>query len=62
MIGCEELIATTPEEFVKYAISLAQEPERVAALKSKVLANISRAYQDLDCIKGLEDTLITWTS
>ena len=62
MIGCEELIATTPEEFVKYAISLAQEPERVAALKSKISTNISKAYQDLDCIKGLEHTLITWTS
>ncbi len=61
-IECGELVVTTPDEFVNQAITLARTPELVQTLKAKVVANISNAYRDLACIKGLEDTLITWTS
>ena len=61
-IECGELVVTTPDEFVNQAITLARTPELVQTLKAKVVANISNTYRDLACIKGLEDTLITWTS
>ena len=59
---CAELIVATPEEFVKQAITVARTTELLQRLRLKVSANISKAYRDLACIKGLEDTLITWTS
>ena len=62
MMECEELIANTPEQFVRLAISLATTPELVDATKAKVKANVSMVYHDLACVRGLENTLITWTS
>lgn len=62
MMECPELITATPTQFVELAQTLASAPERLRVLQAKIIANISRAYRDLSCIKGLEDALTTWTS
>jgi protein O-GlcNAc transferase len=59
---CEELIASSPQEFVKHAVSLAQTPELFQSLKAKVVANVSLPYRDPTCVRALEDTLIAWAS
>lgn len=62
MIGCTETIAKTPTEFVSLAIQLSRDEEQLAELKAKVAGTINQAFRDTRCIKGLEDTLIAWTS
>jgi predicted O-linked N-acetylglucosamine transferase (SPINDLY family) len=61
-MGCSELVATSPDEFVKRAVALAHSPDLLSDIRSKVKATLSMTYHDRDCIKGLEDALITWTS
>ncbi|MEY4668860.1 MAG: hypothetical protein RL518_1559 [Pseudomonadota bacterium] len=61
-IDCSQLIVSSPEEFVQRAISLARSRVTLHEIRTKVMANLSRAYRDPDCIKGLEDTLMTWVS
>lgn len=61
-IDCVETIAKTPKDFVKKACELAKDPDKLSALRARVKSLISRAYQDPETVKGLQDTLITWTS
>lgn len=61
-IKCSELLATSPDDFARRAIALAHSPALLTDIRSKVLANLSMMYHDPDCIRGLENTLIRWTS
>lgn len=62
MIGCAEIIAKTPKDWVSLAIELSRDSERLATLRAKVCASINQAFRDVSCIRGLEDTLITWNA
>jgi predicted O-linked N-acetylglucosamine transferase (SPINDLY family) len=62
MIGCEEMIAKNPTEWVSLAIELSRDSERLANLRAKVTTTINQAFRDIACIRGLEDTLITWNA
>jgi predicted O-linked N-acetylglucosamine transferase (SPINDLY family) len=62
MIACTETIASTPEEFVSLAVSLAKNPTQLADLRERVRRSFHQALRDTKAIKGFEDTLITWNS
>lgn len=62
MIGCEELIVSTAEEYVRLAGSLAQDPERRLRLRAFVRQVLSRAYGDPACAQSLKDALTTRVS
>lgn len=62
MIGCKETIASTPEEFVSLAASLAKSPAKLTELREAVRRSFHQALRDTKAIKGFEDTLITWNS
>ena len=60
MIACTETIASSPEEFVSLAVSLAKNPTQLADLRERVRRSFHQALRDTKAIKGFEDTLITW--
>lgn len=55
-IGCEELVATTPDEYVAIAVALAQDPERTAGYRQTLrrqmadspLGNVDRLVRQLE--------------
>lgn len=62
MIGCAEMIAKSPKEFISLAIELSRDEEKLKKLRAKVKATIHQAFSDTSCVRALEDTLITWNS
>lgn len=61
MMGCEELIVSTPEQFVEEAISIALSREKLSSLRSKVTSSIPNVYRDLESVRGLERAIREWT-
>jgi len=62
MIGCEETIANTPEEYVRLAVKLANDRGRRLQLRVLIENAISKAYGDGECARALQDTLTAWAS
>ncbi|BFM40971.1 tetratricopeptide repeat protein [Synechocystis sp. LKSZ1] len=54
MIGVTETIAETEEEYIEIAVRLGLDTEWRQQIKTKILANKNRLFDDRECIRGLE--------
>jgi predicted O-linked N-acetylglucosamine transferase (SPINDLY family) len=57
MMGIEETIATSIDDYIAIAVRLANEPEFRYRLAVQIAANKHRLYRDRACIAALEDFL-----
>jgi predicted O-linked N-acetylglucosamine transferase (SPINDLY family) len=57
MMGVEETITETVDDYVATAVQLAQNAPLRAALEKKISDNKHRLYRDCACISALEDFL-----
>jgi hypothetical protein len=62
MMGCEELIVSTPEDLVEEAISISLNKDRLSTLRGRVTSSISNVYRDLESVRGLERAIREWTT
>jgi len=62
MMGCEELIVSTPEQLVEEAIAVSSDRERLMNLRSRVTSSISNVYRDMEAVRGLERVIREWTT
>lgn len=54
MLGVEETIALTEQEYIDIAVALGQDKYWREQIKEKITANYDKLYDDLECVKGLE--------
>ncbi len=54
MLGVEETIAYNEQEYIAIAVKLGLDQDWRYNLKKKIETNLDRIYNDLECIKGLE--------
>jgi predicted O-linked N-acetylglucosamine transferase (SPINDLY family) len=59
MIGHRETVAQSVEEYVSLAVRLGREPAWREELRRQVLADRSKAYADLTCMRALEEFLLS---
>ena len=57
MVGLEQAIAPTLEDYVKLAVTLGRDAAQREELRRLTVERHGRAFGDLDCIRGLEDFL-----
>ncbi|MDY6937913.1 MAG: tetratricopeptide repeat protein [Cyanobacteriota bacterium] len=57
MMGLDETIATSKEEYIEMAVRLGRDSQYRRAISEKVAANKHRVYEDLAPIRALEDFL-----
>lgn len=55
MIGIEELIAPSIEDYIDLAATLANSPQESRRLRKKVLSKVDGLFQDESCIEALDD-------
>ena len=62
MMGCEELITSTPKKLAERAIVLAHDQVSLQKLTSHISSSISCVYRDLGSVRGLERAIREWTT
>jgi predicted O-linked N-acetylglucosamine transferase (SPINDLY family) len=60
MIGCDDLIAPTPQSFVELAVRLGTNSALRSQVRSRVRERIPLAYNDLSCVRELEKLIKSW--
>jgi protein O-GlcNAc transferase len=58
MLGLEELIASSVDDYVQRAVRLAQDPEYRRQIAAKIAANKHKLYRDPAPIRALEDFIL----
>jgi protein O-GlcNAc transferase len=61
MMGMNELVAQTVDEYVSIAVEMGRDLEKRLALGAGIAANKHRIYRDPACIAGLEEFLAAVT-
>jgi predicted O-linked N-acetylglucosamine transferase (SPINDLY family) len=54
MMGVTDTIATDLDDYVEKAVQLSCDQRKQQAVRQKVLANLSRVFRDLECVRALE--------
>jgi predicted O-linked N-acetylglucosamine transferase (SPINDLY family) len=62
MMGCDELIASTPKNLVEKAVAIALDESSLKRLTTLTSNAISKVYRDLESIRGLERAIREWTT
>jgi predicted O-linked N-acetylglucosamine transferase (SPINDLY family) len=62
MMGCEELIASTPKNLVEKAVAIALDESNLKRLTTQISSSIPRVYRDLESVRGLERAIREWTT
>jgi predicted O-linked N-acetylglucosamine transferase (SPINDLY family) len=57
MMGAEETIAETIDDYISIAVRLAKHPDERQALGRKIAERKQRVYRDRECISALEKFL-----
>lgn len=55
MLGVQETIADSEEEYIELAVRLGTDIEWRSSIVNKIIDNHARIYNDIDCVKGLEE-------
>lgn len=55
IMGVTETIATSEQDYLNIAVRLGQNPQWRRSIKAEMKANEDKLFNDLDCVKALED-------
>lgn len=62
MMGCDELIVTDANALVTKAVAIAQDPKLLKRLKKVVKNSVTKTFQDVTSVRGLERVIREWVS